>query len=55
MPEEHVDICDSIEDVLCKGLGIEPDQHTYEVAVDIFETAYPKIFHNIFDKLDHRV
>jgi len=39
MSDVHIDICEAIESTLCDGLGIEKDQHTYEVAVSIFDTV----------------
>lgn len=39
MSDVHIDICEAIENTLCNSLGIEKDQHTYEAAVDIFDTV----------------
>lgn len=53
MSDVHIDICEAIESTLCDGLGIEKDQHTYEVAVSIFDTVnleFSKYFSSLPEK-----
>ena len=42
MSDQHIDICEAIEDVMCKELCMEKCQRTYEISAMIFETVKNK-------------
>lgn len=43
MSDLHIEICESIEDVMCEELCMEKCEKTYEIAVRIFETVNEKL------------
>ena len=43
MSDLHIEICESIENVMCQELCMEKCEKTYEIAVRIFETIYEQI------------